>query len=149
SISPRCETRGQFFISLGGQFLISPDNSGWLKQIEDANKAFLASIIEGKEYLLTREKQSTLATWIASRAAIWERDDPKTAAMSTEDYTWLAEKHTPPEHWNIWIGLSTGTDWRLRIRHFGAAAGYKHSHNGVPSFNFQKTTIGLVRIMVE
>ncbi|MDD1499830.1 hypothetical protein PVA19_15515 [Agrobacterium sp. CNPSo 3708] len=121
-------------------------NNGWMSQMEEDCR-FIGRMIIGLPIILDPPALEGLATWIAMRAMVFERDDPSTAAIPRSDYRYLMEHKQPPPNWHIWIGFYDGRAWQVRFKHTAVHAATTFSVRMEP--NLQSTSFGAGHLFVH
>ncbi|MQB21358.1 hypothetical protein DXT90_12050 [Agrobacterium tumefaciens] len=122
-------------------------NNGWMSRMEQDRKFAIGRMISGLPIILEVPDLQGLATWIAARAMIFERDDPPTAAIPRSDYHYLMEHKLPPPNWHIWIGSYHGKSWQVRVKHTSV-----HAASAFPLVmkpNLQSTSFGAGSLFVH
>jgi len=105
-----------------------------MSAIDTAVIPILTPPMLGKEFILTKDAQIVLATWMTLKTMVGETDDPAHAAISAGELEDFFEERKPLTNWQIWIARHECADWRIRYFHNGLS-GIKQ-----PAFPF----VGLV-----
>ena len=122
-------------------------NTGWMSNIETASKDILSRLINGETVRLGEVDQRQIALWVTLKSAVFDRDDPATAALIADEYSYIKSNMRPPENWRIFVAKNVAQDWQTRIFHLGAEF---MSVNGMRQsrINTQKTMIGMKNVVL-
>ena len=93
-------------------------NSGWMSAMQDAAKETIISLMQGDRPVLDRQRQKTLAAWVAMHTMVKEFGDPRTQVTPYSQREYLRLAHEAPPGWAIWIGGSTSIKWHGATNHF-------------------------------
>jgi hypothetical protein len=96
-------------------------NSGWMSEVESSAKRILIPLICATPISLNAESQTLVALWAAMRSAVFERDDPKFAALTEAEYRHIKDRRSPPPNWHVFLASYEGVEWDTRIFHYGAS----------------------------
>ncbi|MGO7332018.1 hypothetical protein [Rhizobium leguminosarum] len=118
-------------------------NNGWMSQQEQATKSLLTAMIEGRPAPLGQDEQFQLALWCALRAAIFERDDPKNAAISRYQYRYIYEHRTLPDGWKVFAASYSGLEWAARMFHLSGKVLNINDQSMPSAPNTHLTAIGM------
>jgi hypothetical protein len=84
-----------------------PCNTGWMSNLDNAVKPYIARAIEGGGRLLHREGLRTISTWAILKALVFQYVRPKRRFVPDDHYHELyAAKTFPPERFRVWTAKS-------------------------------------------
>lgn len=88
-------------------------NSGWLSQLQNRAKPFLAPLFKGEECVLEPAARTAIAAWVtmASMTSEYVARDPTKIAISQAERDFLMHNRFPPKGWRIWIGRHRVQQW--------------------------------------
>lgn len=87
-------------------------NNTWMSQLEEAVRASLTALMEGRPLELADAERDVLAAWITLKVMVAEHDRPELAAFTSNELAQFREgRHIPP-HLSLWLYGSNGTQWR-------------------------------------
>jgi hypothetical protein len=119
-------------------------NSGWMSSIDERAKGVLTPLIKGERFILDKDRQLIVATWIAMKAMVSEFFfDASTVAITPEEREFLRERKEPPDKWKIWIGNYNRGAWDGQLVHAVHGIGSPESiaHKDPKWPNTQTTTL--------
>lgn len=122
-------------------------NGGWMSNIEAQSKLMITALIKGQPFALGEDEQRLLSLWSAVRTAVFERDDPSSAAMIELEYKYIRMNREPPPNWRIFLYSYSGQEWRTRMFHLGAKVqALGGSRPNLP--NTQKTIVAMGNVVI-
>lgn len=79
-------------------------NNGWMGQLQEDTKPFLAPMLCGESTSLHRRAQKLIATWVTMTVMVAEFTNRDQIAISNEERLRFFNTVQPLPHWRIWIG---------------------------------------------
>lgn len=130
-------------------------NNGWMSALEQRAKPLLIPLLRGEPAVLSKNTQSVLAAWAATKVMVCEHYDPDSITSTQEDRNFLMTNQTPPTFWRIWFANQTGgPEWRSAYSRYAAELG--PVPNGEPSpvmgkipKNTQAVTLGIGKLLIH
>lgn len=81
-------------------------NSGWMSELQVAARPYLEALIEGRWQRLSIQAQAAVARWACMFTIVYERTDPRTAAIDVLQRELFFKTGEMPPSWSVWIGLA-------------------------------------------
>lgn len=151
-IEPRLTKRAGHSLSRVLKVVCAPCNQGWMRDIEEAARPYLADLIDGNDVTLNEGAQAALTHWIALKTIVGEMDDPASRAITEAEARAFYETRSLDPSWRIWIGRYGGTARQYNYRHLNARAVHRliaQMFDGNIAPNTQATTFIPGRLLIH
>ncbi len=106
--------RQEFFRGIRDPFttvakdVCEPCNTGWMEELEDWAKRWLAKPILGQPRTLRYWRQVCAATWVVKTAMVWELVEPQHRTVPMEILQILHRTQRPGGRQQVWLGRYHG-----------------------------------------
>lgn len=79
-----------------------PCNSGWMSRLEVQGRPILLRHIESRSAVMTEDERDILVRWLMKTTAVFEMDDPPSAALQRDELAAIADLDGPlPDGWRV------------------------------------------------
>jgi hypothetical protein len=85
-----------------------PCNTGWMEEMEDWAKRFLAAPIQGDKRTLRYWRQSLAAAWAVKTALVWESVNPRNQTIPADIFRAFHQLQSASIRQQVWIGQYAG-----------------------------------------
>jgi hypothetical protein len=129
-------------------------NNGWMSKLDERVKPTLIPLLRAEPTVLTRDRQTVLAAWMAMKAMVCEHYEQVYVTSTQEHRNHVMENQRAPDFWSIWIGHQRGNAWRTAFSRRTAALGpiidgKPTPPNGSYAKNTQSTTMGIGNLLIH
>lgn len=118
-------------------------NGGWMSRLEKATKPILTPMILGVRTGLSREHQTTVATWMTLKALFFDLVEKEDQTAEDEDFKRFYREKAPPPRFDMWLAAYQPAPLDV-FEHMRGSNRTREERDGIPAGTPHSQTLTLV-----